>query len=94
MKYLHKRLVLRSKILEKLIPAFRESDITIMTKLSASTIGYYRRKDVIPTFASKKKQYQEQAERDIRDTLEANKEYAIEICKEMCADLGIENIDE
>ena len=60
----------KTKILEILIPAFREKEIVEMTNLSASTIGYYRRNK-------------------LRDTLEHNKEYALQRAKELCADFGI-----
>ena len=40
----------KTKILEILIPAFREKEIVEMTNLSASTIGYYRRNKQIPTY--------------------------------------------
>ena len=39
----------KTKILEILIPAFREKEIVEMTNLSASTIGYYRRNKQIAT---------------------------------------------
>ena len=36
-----------------------------------------------------KKQYQQEAEQELRDTLEHNKEYALQRAKELCADFGI-----
>ena len=79
----------KTKILEILIPAFREKEIVEMTNLSASTIGYYRRNKQIPTYCAKKKQYRQEAEQELRDTLEHNKEYALQRAKELCADFGI-----
>ena len=60
-----------------------------MTSLSASTIGYYRRNYKIPTYFQKKKAYLQEAQQQVEDTLEHNREYAIERAYEVCADFGI-----
>ena len=83
----------KQAILEELIPAYQEKVISEMTSLSASTIGYYRRTYKIPTFHDKKKAYQHEAQREIEDTLEHNKEYAYERARELCADYGISDCD-
>ena len=80
---------IKKAILDELIPAFPEKEIVEMTNISASTIGYYRRTYKIPTFTAKKRIYQQEAEERINDTMEHNKEYAIERVGELCADYGI-----
>ena len=48
---------IKQKVLQILIPAFREKQVSEMTNLPASTIGYYRRNYKIPTYTAKKKLY-------------------------------------
>ena len=79
----------KQKMLEILIPAYKEKEIVEMTSLSASTIGYYRRNYKIPTYFQKKKAYQQEAEQQVADTLEHNREYALERAYEVCADYGL-----
>lgn len=79
----------KQKMLEILIPAYKEKEIAEMTSLSASTIGYYRRNYKIPTYFQKKKAYQQEAEQQVADTLEHNREYALERAYEVCADYGL-----
>jgi len=79
----------KQKMLEILIPAYKEKEIVEMTSLSASTIGYYRRNYKIPTYFQKKKEYQQEAEQQVADTLEHNRDYALERAYEVCADYGL-----
>ena len=79
----------KQKMLEILIPAYKEKEIVEMTSLSASTIGYYRRNYKIPTYFQKKKEYQQEAEQQVADTLEHHRDYALERAYEVCADYGL-----
>jgi len=79
----------KQKMLEILLPAYREKEVVEMTSLSASTIGYYRRTYKIPTYHSKKKAYLQEAEQQVADTLEHNRDYALERAYEVCADYGL-----
>jgi DNA-binding transcriptional MerR regulator len=80
---------IKQKVLQILIPAFREKEVAEMTNLPASTIGYYRRNYKIPTYTAKKKLYEQEAETEIIDTLEHNREFAKDRVLELCADNGI-----
>ena len=83
----------KAKLLEILIPTHREKEICEMTSLSASTIGYYRRTYKIPTYHAKKKAYISEAMQQVEDTLEHNREYALERALDVCADYGISDSD-
>ena len=80
---------IKQKVLQILIPAFREKEVAEMTNLPASTIGYYRRNYKIPTYTAKKKLYEQEAETEIIDTLEHIRESAKDRVLELCADNGI-----
>jgi len=83
----------KQKLLEILIPNYAEKEISEMTSLAASTIGYYRRTYKIPTYHSKKKSYEAEAMKQVSDTLKHNREYAIQRAYEVCADYGINDND-
>ena len=82
----------KQKLLELLIPTYTEKEICEMTSLSASTIGYYRRTYKIPTYHAKKKAYIQEQMQQVEDTIEANREYALERAYEVCADYGISDV--
>ena len=79
----------KKAVLVELIPAFPEKEIVDMTNLPASTIGYYRRTYKIKTLIDKKREMKQDAEFVLNDTLEHDKEYAVERLGEICADYGI-----
>ncbi len=80
---------IKREILKVLLPAFTEKDVIRMTNLPRSTIGYYRREYKIVSFSAKKKLYEQEAEKDIAEHLEHNREFAIDRANEICADFGI-----
>jgi len=79
----------KKAVLVELIPAFPEKEIVEMTSLPASTIGYYRRTYKIKTLLDKTREMKQDAEYEMNDSIEHDKEYAIERIGELTADYGL-----
>lgn len=79
----------KQELLLSLIPAFTVKEIIEMTGLTQNSIGYYRRKTKTASLSQIKKKLEAEAQQNIRDRLEHNREYALSVVEDLLHDNGI-----
>ena len=79
----------KEELLLTLIPAFSVKEIVEMTGLTDHNIAYYRRKTKKSSLSQIKRKLAAEAEQNIRDQLEHNREYALSVVEDLLHDNGI-----
>ena len=81
--------VIKEELLLTLIPAFTVKEMIKMTGLQDHNIAYYRRKHKKATLSQIKRKLEAEAQQNIRDRLEHNREYALSVVEDLLHENGI-----
>lgn len=79
----------KEEILLALIPAFEVNEIMSMTGLNRNNIAYYRTKHTLLSYSKIKQKLNAEAQQNIRDKLEHDREYALSLVEDVLHDNGI-----
>ena len=80
---------LKLKVLIALIPAFPVKELITMTGLPRGNIAYYRSKGKPDSHLNIKKRLESEAQQNIRDQLQQNREYALSVVEDLLHEHGI-----